>query len=90
MTIDNLYVTYDDDGNPCYFVNDEEVTESVWAQRHPNFKGGNDNGGNQDGRGFGRSGEAGGGVDAKERQRQALRAYRQQRKSEDAAAAEAQ
>lgn len=84
MGINNLYVTYDDDGQPHFHVNDEEVTEQEWMLRHPNMKEGNANGGNSIG-GLGQRGRGSvttDGSDAKERQRQGLREHRARVKAE--------
>lgn len=47
MTINNLFVTYDDNGDKHFHINDEEVSEDVWTQQHPHLKRGNGSGGNQ-------------------------------------------
>lgn len=80
MTVNNLYVTYDEDGTSHFHVNDEEVTEQEWKLRHPNFKEGNANGGN---RNSGRVGRLGGDgtvtadeSDAKGQRRQGVRDHR--------------
>jgi hypothetical protein len=44
MTINNLYVHYDDDGTPRHFINDEEVSKDVWTQQHPHMKRGKPDG----------------------------------------------
>jgi hypothetical protein len=38
MTINNLYVTYDDGGNAHYFINDSEVPIDEWTQHHPQLR----------------------------------------------------
>jgi hypothetical protein len=47
MTINNLYVHYDDDGGAHHFINDEEVPKDVWTQQHPHLKRGQDSGRNR-------------------------------------------
>lgn len=39
MTVSNLYVHYDDDMMPHFFVNDREVSKDEWVQYHPQMKG---------------------------------------------------
>lgn len=46
MTINNLYVHYDDDGTAHHLINDREVSKDEWVQQHPHMRKGNDNGRN--------------------------------------------
>lgn len=92
MSINNLYVTYDDEGTQHFHINDEEVTREVWMLRHPNMKEGKPNGGNRNSAGVGRVGDgsvSADGSDAKERQRQGVRDHRAKLRAE-AAQAEAE
>lgn len=79
MTINNLYVTYDDESTAHFFVNDEEVTREAWVLRHPMMKEDSANGRNLNGGSGGRVGDgsvSADGPDAKERQRQGVRDHR--------------
>jgi hypothetical protein len=79
MAVNNLYVTYDDDGQPHFHVNDEEVTKQEWMLRHPMMKEDSTNGRNSDSGRLGRLGESSvpaDGPDLKERQRQGVREHR--------------
>lgn len=89
MTINNLYVTYDEDGTKHFHINDEEVSEDVWMLRHPNMKGDKENGGNINSASSGRDNQgslAADGPDAKVKRRQGLQAQRAKVKLEKAVA----
>lgn len=88
MTINNLYVKYDDDGNPVYLVNDEVVSLEVFQEHHPHMKKGQVNGGNiagnSDRRSVGRGDAAGADDAAKEQAREGIRNARQAAKARSA------
>jgi hypothetical protein len=88
MAVNNLYVTYDDDGQPHFHVNDEEVTQQEWMLRHPMMKEDSTNGRNSDsgqlGRLGGESSVPADGPDLKERQRQGVREHRAKLKAAEA------
>lgn len=74
-----MYVTYDDEGAKHFHINDDEVDEQVWMQRHPMMKEDKGNGRNSISGDGGRVGEGSVSTDqsdAKVRRGQGLRAQR--------------